>query len=184
MRTSRSRRWPAGNGRRTSSPDTPLHTISSGWGHRREANEAWMSRGQTLVNPNQPISQRTNPHTRKRIRKSATIVERDFALQVLPSSSREGPVRMLTSINADTGPRPKPQCHCVRILGDQTGDIPVAAPVPYPIDCASPQHADAPARPPAPISTSNGKRRTEAQNERPTSRKRMVEGKLRQHIIV
>ena len=47
---------------------------------------------------------------------------------------------MLTSTNAHTGPRPLPNRLC-------------------------PQHA--PARLPAPISTSNKKRRTEAQNERP-----------------
>ena len=42
---------------KTSSPDTPLHVVSSGWSHRREANEAWMTRGEALVNLNWPISQ-------------------------------------------------------------------------------------------------------------------------------
>ena len=66
--------------------------------HRREANEAWMSRGRALVNRNEPMSQRTNIKEKK--------IEK-----VQPSS--------------------------------------------------------------------NEKRRTEVQNERPASRKRTVEGKLR-----
>ena len=36
---------------------------------------------------------------------------------------------MLTSINAHAGPRPKPQCHCVRILREQ-GKLATSLPLP------------------------------------------------------
>ena len=57
---------------------------------------------------------------------------------------------MLTSINAHAGPRPKPQCHRVRILREQ-GKPAISLPLPQA----------------QPISTPRKKKRTEAQNERP-----------------
>ena len=78
--------------------NTPV--LSSGWSHGREANEAWM---RSLGEPELANFSKDKPHTRE-------IIRRDFTLlQVLPSPCREGPVRMLNSTKAHTGPHPKLQ---------------------------------------------------------------------------
>ena len=75
---------------------------------------------------------------------------------------------MLTSTNAHTGPRPKPQCYCVRILREQTKPA-ISLPLPLsPAQSIVPRHN---MRMPQPVRHAhlnvNEKKRSEAQNERP-----------------
>ena len=83
--------------------------------------------------------QRTNPHTRKRIRKGATIVERDF---ILPTSASVS-IQRRSRKNAHLHKRPhRPPSQTPMPLREdlegtkKTGDILAAAPVRCPIDCA------------------------------------------------
>ena len=119
-----------------SSTATPLRVVSSDWSHRREGNEAWMSRGKAWVNMNRPVFPRTTP---PRIR----IQEKE--LEKVQSFER-GFHPPYTCFHL----HPKKDCLPNRLC---------------------PPHA--PARLPAPISTSNKKKNRSAKRKtRPPARER------------